>query len=327
MPLIFEALPGLEVPVGAIAKSLAEMWSGPAVGGDAPVANDDAKATQVNFVLHLGFKTTPEDALVQFRTAVRFSQRCPSRIVVLCPMVQENGEKNMRAKIYGECHLGKSKDDKRCVEFVMLNYPRTARQHLEDQVSICLSTDLPLYYWVHRFSDSVRLADYRYLLSRAKRVLIDSALAPADAMTYPWPKPAALRDLVFARLLPIRQTIGQFLSTYPAAALVTGLRQVTLTSARELAGEGCVLGSWLCERLADCGDKEPLLKIRHRMGPARGFAMEFAYDDPAKYFRWSGSLADGHARFEANFGSGPTTLPASISLLTPEAALNEAMFF
>jgi hypothetical protein len=124
MPLIFEALPGLEVPVGAIAKSLAEMWSGPAVGGDAPVLNDDAKATQVNFVLHLGFKTTPEDALVQFRTAVRFSQRCPSRIVVLCPMVRESGEKNMRAKIYGECHLGKSKDDKRCVEFVMLNYPR-----------------------------------------------------------------------------------------------------------------------------------------------------------------------------------------------------------
>lgn len=327
MPVIFDVLPGLEVPVGAIAKSLGEMWSTPAPAGGGPVTNDDAKATQVNFVLHLGFGTTPEDALVQFRTAVRFSQRCPSRIVVLCPMVRETGAKEMRAKIYGECHLGRSKGDKRCVEFVMLNYPLGARLHLEDQVSVCLSTDLPLYYWVHRFTDSSRLADYRYLLSRAKRVLIDSAIAPPDTMTYPWPKPAALRDLVFARLLPIRQTIGQFLSSYPPAALVDGLQEVTLTSGRDLGGEGCVLGSWLAERLNACGAAAPATTIHHRLGLAQVFTLEFRYADPRRYFRWSGSLADGHARFAGDFGGGGTTLPASISLLTPEAALNEAMFF
>ena len=327
MPVIFDALPGLEVPVGAIAKSLGEMWSTPAAPAGGPVTSDDAKATQVNFVLHLGFGTTPEDALVQFRTAVRFSQRCPSRIVVLCPMVRETGAKDMRAKIYGECHLGRSKGDKRCVEFVMLNYPLSARRHLEDQVSVCLSTDLPLYYWVHRFTDSSRLADYRYLLSRAKRVLIDSAIAPADTMTYPWPKPAALRDLVFARLLPIRQTIGQFLSSYPPAALVTGLEQVTLTSGRDLGAEGCVLGSWLVERLRECGAAGPALTIKHQIGQAQTFMLEFRYADPRRFFRWNGSLVDGHARFAGDFGGGGTTLPASIGLLSPEAALNEAMFF
>lgn len=327
MPVIFDALPGLEVPVGAIAKSLGEMWSTPAPAGGGPVANDDAKATQVNFVLHLGFGTTPEDALVQFRTAVRFSQRCPSRIVVLCPMVRETGAKDMRAKIYGECHLGRSKGDKRCVEFVMLNYPLSARLHLEDQVSVCLSTDLPLYYWVHRFTDSSRLADYRYLLSRAKRVLIDSAIAPPDTMTYPWPKPGALRDLVFARLLPIRQTIGQFLSSYPPAALVDGLLEVTLTSGRDLGAEGCVLGSWLTSRLRACGAPTPALTINHLLGAEQSFALDFKYTDAKRTFHWSGSLADGHARFKADFGAGATTLPASISLLAPEAALNEAMFF
>jgi len=327
MSVIFDALPGLEVPVGAIAKSLGEMWRAPAAPEGAPLASDDAKATQVNFVLHLGFGTTPEDALVQFRTAVRFSQRCPSRIVVLCPMVRETAAKDMRAKIYGECHLGRSKGDKRCVEFVMLHYPMAARQHLEDQVSVCLSTDLPLYYWVHRFTDSGRLADYRYLLSRAKRVLIDSAIAPPDAMTYPWPKPAALRDLVFARLLPIRQTIGQFLSSYPPSALADGLLEVTLTSGRDLGAEGCVLGSWLAGRLRECGAAGPALTIHHRLGLAQVFTLEFRYADPRRYFRWSGSLADGHARFAGDFGGGGATLPASISLLSPEAALNEAMFF
>ncbi len=327
MPLIFEALPGLEVPVGAIAKSLAEMWSGPAVGGEAPLVNDDAKATQVNFVLHLGFRTTPDDALVQFKTAVRFSQRCPSRIVVLCPMVQETGEKNMRAKIYGECHLGKSKDDKRCVEFVMLNYPRAARLHLEDQVSICLSSDLPLYYWVHRFSDSARLADYRYLLSRAKRVVIDSSIAPADAMTYPWPNPAALRDLVYSRLLPVRQTIGQFLSSYQPAVLIAGLQAVTVTTASDLATEGQVLQSWLKRRLTACGARLETIKFATRQGENGRLAVDFAHADDARYFKWTGNLADGHARFEADYGAGRTILPASVSLLCPETALNEAMFF
>lgn len=327
MPLIFEALPGLEVPVGAIAQSLAEMWSGPAVGGDAPVVNDDAKATQVNFVLHLGFKTTPEDALVQFRTAVRFSQRCPSRIVVLCPMVRESGEKNMRAKIYGECHLGKSKDDKRCVEFVMLNYPRAARLHLEDQVSICLSSDLPLFYWVHRFSDSARLADYRYLLSRAKRVVIDSSIAPADAMTYPWPNPTALRDLVYSRLLPVRQTIGQFLSAYQPAGLIAGLQSVTVTTAPDLVTEGQVMQAWLKRRLTACGARLDTIRFATRQGENGRLAVDFGYAEAARYFKWAGNLADGHARFEADFGAGRTILPASVSLLSPEAALNEAMFF
>jgi hypothetical protein len=147
----------------------------------------------------------------------------------------------IRAKIYGECFLGRSKSDKRCVEFVMLSYSRSARPFLEDQVSICLSTDLPLYYWAHRFSASGRLADYQYLLGQAKRVLLDSAIAPADALTYPWPNPGATRDLAFCRLLPVRQSVGQFLSAYPAGTLVEGLREVTVSHGSELAAEGRVL--------------------------------------------------------------------------------------
>ena len=129
MSAIFDALPGLEAPVGSISKSLGEMWSDTAAkGGDAP-ASEDAKATQVNFVLHLGFATMPEDAARQFQTAVSFSRRDPCRVVVLCPLPDDSPETEMRAKVYGECTLGKSKGDTRCCEFVMLSYPRCTRKY------------------------------------------------------------------------------------------------------------------------------------------------------------------------------------------------------
>lgn len=327
---IFDALPGMEVPVGAIGKGLAEMWAATAAGGKPAPEADDAKATQVNFVLHLGLNTTPADAAEQFQTVVRFSRRYPSRIVVLCPMRGEDaGATEMRAKIYGECHLGKSKSDKRCVEFVMLSYSQAARRFLESQVSTCLSTDLPLYYWAHRFSASVRLADYQYLLSRAKRVLIDSASAPEGALTYPWPNPKGLRDLVYSRLLPVRQTIGQFMSSYPPASLVTGLREVVVAHDAALGAEARVLLAWFNRRLADCGAPAGV-KFGTETQPARGagrFAVRFLYADTKRYFRWSGDLATRQALFEADFGAGTTTLPAAVSLLPPENALSEAMFF
>lgn len=328
MPDIFNALPGIEVPVGSISKSLGKMWSDTAASGGAAPASEDSKATQVNFVLHLGLNTTAADAVRQFHTAVEFSKRYPSRVVVLCPLGKDAGITEMRAKVYGECHLGKSKSDKRCVEFVMLSYPRNARQFLESQVSICLSTDLPLYYWAHRFSDMAKLADYTYLLTRAKRVLIDSSIAPPDALTYPWPRPETLRDLVHARLLPVRQSLGQFLSRYPMSALCEGLQTVALSHDAAHAAEGRVLLGWLKERIGQCGSNQAVFSVTPRAGKSSGrFALKFTYAGGKKKFAWHGDLARGTALFEADFGTGRTTLPAAVSLLAPEAALSEAMFF
>ena len=233
----------------------------------------------------------------------------------------------MRAKIYGECFLGKSKGDTRCVEFVMLSYPLSARARLEDQVSICLSTDLPLYYWAHGFSNSSRLADYTYLLTRAKRVLIDSSLAPADALTYPWPEPSVLRDLVYSRLLPVRQTVGQFLARYSPELLVDGLRQVTVCHSAEFAAEARVVTRWLSRRLAACGGRLPDSAFVKEATTLGSLGISFGYADDKKFFRWKGDIAKKHALFEADFGKGRARLPAAISLLSPEMALSEAMFF
>ena len=45
MSFIFDALPGIEVPVGSIAHSLAEMWRNNAADGRPAPEADDAKAT------------------------------------------------------------------------------------------------------------------------------------------------------------------------------------------------------------------------------------------------------------------------------------------
>jgi len=327
MPDIFNALPGLEVPVGSIAKSVVQMWAETEASGRPAPGSDDVKATQVNVVLHLGFNTTSEDARAQFQTVLRFSQRYPSRVVVLCPLHDETGATEMRAKIYGECFLGKSKDDTRCVEFVSLSYPVSARKHLENQVSICLSTDLPVYYWAHRFSENSKLADYTYLLTLAKRVLIDSSIAPRDALTYPWPNPTALRDLVYSRLLPVRQTVGQFLARYEPSVLTAGLRSVTVTHADELGAESEVTICWLQRRLAACGADIKRVNFSSELSGSGGLGIRYDYGDANKYFRWSGDFATSHGEFEADFGTGRAALTAPASLLAPEVALSEAMFF
>ncbi|HSY54316.1 MAG TPA: glucose-6-phosphate dehydrogenase assembly protein OpcA [Opitutaceae bacterium] len=326
MSAVFQALPGLDVEVGSISGGLDQMWDDTAAkGGAAPT---DFKATQLNLVLHLGFGTTVEDALVQFQNALRFAQRYPCRVVMLCPLHFEDNATDMRAKIYGECFLGKSKDDTRCVEFVALSYPRMAREFLESQVSICLSADLPLYYWVHRFAVMSRLTDYQYLLRESQRVLIDSATAPADALTYPWPRPEAVRDLAGARLLHVRQNIGQFLSAYAPAVLVQGLRTVTVAAAPAFAAEGRVLLAWTRERLANCG-AAPAVNYAAAPWPAGtpgSIELRFDYGD-ARHFSWHGDFAKNASVFEADFGAGRVTLPTTASLLAPENALSEAIFF
>ena len=300
------------------------MWSDAAEQGRPAPAAEDSTAIQVNFVLHLGLKTTPEDSVAQFGIVVAFSRRYPCRVVVLCPLHDDDPDTEMRAKVYGECTVGKSPDDARCCEFVMLSYPRGLRQFLESQVSVCLSTDLPLYYWAHGFATNSGLADYRFFLTDSKRVLIDSAEAPAGAMAYPWPRPENMRDLVAARLLPVRQGIGQFLSRYPMDALTVGLTAVSVEHGAGLAPEGRVLLEWLKDRLGACA-----AAFRFAAAPdpaARTLSVAFAYEG-AKSFTWRGDLAAGHALFAANFGTGATTLPAAVSLLSPENALSEAMFF
>ncbi len=326
MSAVFQALPGQPVPVAEIATRLAHLWTDEADHGRPAPGRDDAKASQINLVVHFGFGTTPDDALVQFRHITAFAARYPSRVVVLCPHDPEAPVHEMSAKIYGECFLGRTPGDSRCCEFVVLSYPFAARRFLESQVSICLTPDLPLYYWAHAFSDCGRLSDYQFLITKARHFIFDSAAAPAGAVGYPWPRTDHVRDLAHARLLPVRQALGQFLARHSPAQLATGLREIVVTHGAPLAAEGNALLRWADQRLRACGAAAGIEHLTIVAPAPDALGLDLRYDSASR-FTWVGHLNSGDACLAADFGEIRSRLTTPIHLLGPEAALAEAMFF
>ena len=83
----------------------------------------------------------------------------------------------------------------------------------------------------------------------------------------------------------------------------------------------------MVDRLAACGASGEKAQITSspKLAPA-GFALGFAYGD-RRHFKWTANMAAGRSTFHADFGSGRTSMPATVSLLAQENALSEAMFF
>ena len=317
---VFMALPGLEVPVGSIAEGFEKLWE------DSPAK--ESRAVQLNLVLHLGSNTTPADAEAQFQTTLRFARRYPCRVVVLCPDFDETSPPQIRAKIYGECFFGKSQSDTRCVEFVLLHYNMAARSNLENQVSVCLSTDMPLYYWAHRFTMIRRMADYHYLLTRSLRILFDGAVVPPETFTFPWPNQSAVRDLAYTRTLPLRQNLGQFLSRYQPALIKEGLQAVTLRHLVSVTAEASSLLNWIKKGLVRSGANLGPIRFNRETEITTGsFDLQFTYSDSRKKFRWQADLGKKEAVFDGDLGTGRTIQTVGASLLSPELMLAEAMFF
>ena len=328
MSAVFDTLPGLEVPVGGITQSLARLWEGePADGMGAP---SEFRASQMNFVLHLGLPTTADDGLAQFNAALRFTQRYPARILVLCPRAEGGGDLAMRAKIYSECFIGRTRREMSCIEVVVLSYPQEHREFLEDQVSVIVEEDLPIYYWVHRMSQVHKIASYEWLLRHAKRFLLDTAVSTPEARTFPWPRPDGFRDLAEARLLPVRQALGQFLSAYAPRTIVRDLRAVTVAGASGFAAEVRVLLDWARTRLEACGaptEGGPRYEVGQiAPGATSSLELAFAYDDGRRLL-WRADFARGDSYIESTIGGGRQLLPMTTSLLSTEAALGEAIFY
>jgi len=322
---VFDALPGIEVAVSAIGSSLARLWEGsPGSGGQAP---SEFRASQMNLVLHLGLPTQAADGLAQFNAALRFTQRYPARIIVLCPRPEGSTDLAMRAKIYSECFIGQHRSEMSCIEAVALTYPQEDRAFLEDQVSTIVEADLPIYYWVHRMSQVHKISTYEWLLRNSRRFLLDTAVSTPEASAWPWPRRDGFRDLARARLLPVRQSLGQFLSAFAPEAIARGLKSVILFNQAAYEAEARVLLEWTRERLAACGAADPACATRVAAPQATlSLEMTFTYADP-RYFHWCADFARGGATFDTNLGGARQVLPTTTALLSPEAALGEAIFY
>lgn len=326
---IFDALPGVETPVDQVRRALAAVWDLD-VKADSG-APSEFRASQMNLVMHFGLASTPEMARAGFETALSFSRRYPCRIIVLCPRMADGGNE-LNAKIFCECYVGTGRRDMTCIEGIMLGYPLSQRRYLENQASIMLESDLPLYFWLQRVQDPSRIADYDFFLREANRVIVDSAIEQPELLALAWPRPERVFDLSYARTLPLRQSIGHFLSNIPPTDIVTGLKSVELRHRPQFAAEAAVLGKWMQERTDDCAAEAgletvgPTFPCRSEDQLSECLVIDWTYET-GREIRMAFDFERKHADLTSRINGHSSSLSSTIRLLPPENALAEALFF
>ncbi|MDQ8181721.1 glucose-6-phosphate dehydrogenase assembly protein OpcA [Pelagicoccus sp. SDUM812005] len=327
---VYEALPGLKVPLGNALKELTAMWS--PVDESGKRKDNEYRASRMNLIVHIGFEASLEEAKSLFQTVINFSHRYPCRMIVLCPQPDSwNSQKDMGCKIFSECVFGEGAGGMSCCEVLILGYTLSDRKYLENQVSVFLETDLPTYYWPTRFGSADLLSDYKFFFKQAERVIFDSSRECFRIDQLDVPEPEKVHDLAYSRLLPIRQSVGQFLSAFSKESIVDSLTEVRLSSSANFKCEGRALMSWVKSALTKCypTPEEAKDALRFDQEEADGEdampIMSFVYSND-NYVTFTIDLAKSEAHVEGDLGNGKQSLTTGVRLLDPETALAEALF-
>ncbi len=333
MKRLIDYFPGLPMPVSEVSRMLAEMWDGVQADGTPPPS--DFRASQMNLVLHFGLRTSEEEARRVFDTAIDFAQRYPCRIIVLAPREEapdEQTEEPLSGKLFSQCYIGPSLRELCCCEALILNYPLRTAELIDHAVSLWLETDLPVYHWFHRMPADRIERYYKSVLYRSKRLLYDREVEGDALDGLDLPKKAQLADLAFARTLPLRQNLGQFLSNFRPAALIEGLRKVLVTSDSGHREEAGHLARWTQSALKACGEKvgqpEFAPEVFSQEGVDKGvIRMEWLYQSPDRFLRWEHDAEARSGFITCDFGMGRFEHPMHIESLPCAQCLAEALLF
>ena len=262
---------------------------------------------------------------------MRFAQRYPCRIVALCPRITKGGEDALSAKVFGECFIGSSRQEMSCCEAIIVGYSESQRGFLENQVSTFTETDLPVYFWPSRIRSAPKIGDYRFFLTHAKRIVIDSAIENSTVKEFAWPEAAMVKDLADARLLQVRQSIGQFLSSFAPSVLVDGLQSVEVAADETCLAEARFLSSWVTARIGACRRLSSSSPSR-----TRGHAHRARSEKESIAMCWTyAAIIDSSGRLISRpAGPGlrrisagdPVELNSMVRLLSTPEALAEALF-
>lgn len=325
---LIDVLPGLDLPVSEVTTRLERMWESDATGSPSAF-----RASQMNVVLHFGWEVTPAEALERFDTLLAFAQRYPSRIIVLCP-TRSITDGSMRAKLFSQCYIGDSHREMCCCEALMLGYQPEDCGYLGNQVSVWLEPDLPSYHWFCGVPRN-RLEQYfDSLLVGVRRSIYDSSYEGKDLSQLAWPEPGRVGDLAMARLLPVRQAIGQYLSSYDIENLCSGLEKVTVRHSETMSGEGLRLMQWVQACFVDCDKCEACaaLQVEYVIEPWSEsececcLALGFTYAD-GRYFKWRKFSEGSMGEIEASLGQSEEKICTRMKPLGPEQMIAEALFF
>ena len=326
-PELIDSLPGIELPVREVTDHLAVMWE-----TDATDVPTEFRASQMNVVLHFGSSVELEDARERFDPLIRFAQRYPSRIIVLCPSHNKDGG-SMGAKLFSQCYIGDSHREMCCCEALLLRYEPEDFGYLSNQVSVWLEADLPTYHWFSEVPAHRMETYFHTLLTGVRRCVYDSSLGSEALESLNWPEPDRVYDLAKARLLPVRQSIGQFLSGYCAEQLSIGLELIRVVYCPKMWGEGLRLMEWAQDCFSDCGrllNNASAIKTDLIASPDDPsdclLSLEFEYND-ARFFKWQLLADSARGVIDSNLGQQVEHMPIQIQSLTAEQALAEALFF
>ena len=330
MASVFDVIPGIELPVSEVVSTMAKMWESEPNKGHAPPS--EFRASQMNLILHLGYGTTPEEAKGLFKTLNEFAHGYPSRIIILCPTPSENPDTLLTGKLYSECYIGRTMRDMRCCEILTLGYDINAPKYLENQVSIWLENDLPTYYWTHRLPTDRLNGIYKNFIRLCKRKVYDSSVE-GRGFRSKIDDSEGFRNLCYARLLPIRQTIGQVLSGFTPETLIDGLASVSLNCSAKYYPEGGALSNWIYECLIGCSQVtgtdlnfDQILVESIDGDLSYDFDLNFIYED-TKSLRFESLIASRSATLTGAMERGDFSYVLRSGLLSPEATLAEAIFF
>ena len=324
---LLDSLPGLEMPVSEVPGALRDLWSQTEHGEDNSQTGENYRAVQSNLILHLGLKTSDEEAREVLEHALKFAERYPCRIICLCPF-EKDGEQLLRGKLYSQCSISSGGGYPVCSEALMLGYSLEDSAFLEHQVSVWLESDLPTYHWFHRLpADRIR-ESYMPFLKMVTRVTYDSSLeGTGDMCRIEWPCPRGARDLAETRLLHVRQGLGQLLSGFPVETLVSNLSDIVILHGSEMSGEARGLANWLKDCL-HCADQNQTIDIKREASDAlSGLECLWTYSGSGKAIRmkFSKDLCQGDV--EINLGRGARVYPLRLKEPTKELTLAEALFF
>lgn len=320
------------MPVEKVTGMLTAMWDAQSEnGGGGP---SDFRASQMNLVLHFGLKTTEAEANARFDQAIRFAQRYPCRIVVLCPEESENRDVLLEGKLFSQCYIGAHLRDVCCCEALILGYRTEESDFLDNQVSLWLEPDLPVYHWFNRVPAERIEHCYLNFLKQCTRVLYDRSIEGSHYDSIDWPDPHKVRDLAQARTLPIRQHIGNFLSVFDPGELVKDLESVTFTCLPEFSGETEFLLNWHHKALTRCaemaGEQDiTRLSLKKEVSPEAPNALRidwsFSPEDKELWWEYDASNKTGHA--VANLNMPRHDHHFHIEPLGESIVLAEALFF
>jgi glucose-6-phosphate dehydrogenase assembly protein OpcA len=325
---LIDVLPGIDLPVGEVTQRLERMWESDATGSPSAF-----RASQMNVVLHFGWEVSEEQATERFETLLKFAQRYPSRIIVLCP-TRSITDGSMRAKLFSQCYIGDSHREMCCCEALLLGYQPDNCGFLANQVSVWLEPDLPSYHWFCGVPGARIQAYFGNLLTGVRRSIYDSTYESEDLSQLDWPNPDQVADLATARLLPVRQAIGQYLSGYTMKALCKNLVSVTVRYGESMSGEGVRLMDWIKDCLGECRTCEDASSMKavytvEECGSKDAecaLSLELSYTDE-RSFKWRKPSEGMIGEIEDSLGKSTDRITTRIKALSADQAIAEALFF